>query len=337
MLKAHGFGTGSGFTGDLRYCVTNATSGSDTIVFAAGLTGTIQLEDALPTLNASVSIQGPWADQLTIAGGDVSYPTYGIFSVSSSAKVQISGLTLTDADEAIDNAGSIVINNCTLDTNDGALFNTGSATITNSTLYNNSYSSDAVYPNDGAVCNTGTLTVSDSTLSGNSTVAISNNGSATVSNSTLDDNDGGAITNDLSLTVNNSTLSNNDSRGSGAIGNGGSATVNNSTLSGNRGVDGGAISNSGNLTVNNRSDFDLRMLDMAGQIGDPGQGQDSAKKRMSVIVNCDPTFVFFRAEWGIMVVEFSWAWLRMKASADSRWASSELNSCSSPSSVDLRA
>ena len=30
------------------------------------------------------------------------------------------------------------------------------------------------------------------------------------------------------------------------------------------------------------------------------------------------------------------AWLRMKASADSRWASSELNSCSSPSSVDLR-
>ena len=30
------------------------------------------------------------------------------------------------------------------------------------------------------------------------------------------------------------------------------------------------------------------------------------------------------------------AWLRMKASADSRWASRELNSCSSPSSVDLR-
>ena len=54
-----------------------------------------------------------------------------------------------------------------------------------------------------------------------------------------------------------------------------------------------------------RGDFDLCMLDMAGQIGDPGQGQHSAKKRMSGIVNCDPTFAFFRDEWGIMVVEFS--------------------------------
>ncbi len=39
-------GAGSGSTGDLRYCCAHATSGSDTIVFAPGLTGAIDLKSA---------------------------------------------------------------------------------------------------------------------------------------------------------------------------------------------------------------------------------------------------------------------------------------------------
>jgi hypothetical protein len=50
-------------------------------------------------------------------------------------------------------------------------------------------------------------------------------------------------------------------------------------------------------------DFDLCVLDVAGEIGDPCQGQDTAKKRMSGIRNGDPTFAFFRDEWSITVVE----------------------------------
>src|SRR6266404_1409199 len=41
-------GQGSGLAGDLRYCVTQATSGQDTIAFS--VTGTINLTKALPDL-----------------------------------------------------------------------------------------------------------------------------------------------------------------------------------------------------------------------------------------------------------------------------------------------
>src|SRR5262249_33895597 len=48
---------GSALTGSLRYCITQATSGNDTINI--GVTGTINLAGALPDLAHSVSIQGP--------------------------------------------------------------------------------------------------------------------------------------------------------------------------------------------------------------------------------------------------------------------------------------
>ena len=45
-------GDGVGLNGDLRYCITNATSGLDTITF--GVTGTINLTRALPDLTQAV-------------------------------------------------------------------------------------------------------------------------------------------------------------------------------------------------------------------------------------------------------------------------------------------
>src|SRR5262245_25682197 len=56
-------GNGTGFSGDLRYCMTNALDG-DTINFA--VTGTINLTGALPNITRNITIAGPGADQLTV-------------------------------------------------------------------------------------------------------------------------------------------------------------------------------------------------------------------------------------------------------------------------------
>ena len=52
----------------------NFQAGDDVITFLPGLTGTIQLNGALPILNSNIDIQGPGANLLTVrrdTGGDV--------------------------------------------------------------------------------------------------------------------------------------------------------------------------------------------------------------------------------------------------------------------------
>src|SRR5262245_5732505 len=66
-------GGGTGFRGDLRYCITkvNNEPGPDSIDFR--VTGTINLIGALPSLTSDIDIQGPGLDQLTVqreTGGD---------------------------------------------------------------------------------------------------------------------------------------------------------------------------------------------------------------------------------------------------------------------------
>src|SRR5579884_2061598 len=198
-------GAGSGLTGDLRYCITNATSGTDDIAF--GVTGTIQLESALPALNTSVAIQGPGANQLTVARDPVGN-SLAIFVVGSAATVQISGLTLSSANlGAIENAGTLTVSACTLSGNTnssgpgGAISNTGTLTISYSNLLGNNVQNGLA---GGAIFNTGTLIINDSTVAGNTAYGGSN-----VSPNNLDAA-GGAI--DMaggSLTINSSTLANN--------------------------------------------------------------------------------------------------------------------------------
>src|SRR5262249_8205110 len=82
-------GEGGGFSGDLRYCITNAIAG-DTITF--DVVGTINLTRALPELNRSISIEGPGADLLAVrrdTGG-----VYRIFTVTGTPTIVISGLTI---------------------------------------------------------------------------------------------------------------------------------------------------------------------------------------------------------------------------------------------------
>src|SRR5262249_3942835 len=130
---------------------------NDTIAF--GVTGTIELESALPALNTSVSIQGPGANQLTVGRDLLNASYFGIFSVRSAATVQISGLTLTRGTTgAVTNSGTLTISDCNLSGN------------------HNSYGSG------GAISNTGALTISRSTLSGNQAYGFPGS-----------DGDGGAI------------------------------------------------------------------------------------------------------------------------------------------------
>ena len=68
-------GSGSGQTGDLRYCINSAISGTDTIVFDPTLFATpqtIKLSGTELGINSSVTIQGPGANLLKIDANHVS-------------------------------------------------------------------------------------------------------------------------------------------------------------------------------------------------------------------------------------------------------------------------
>jgi hypothetical protein len=173
-------GAGSDLAGDLRYCVTNAISGNDTITF--GVTGTIDLKSALPTLNKGVAIQGPGANLLMVERDPASSTSFGIFAIGSAASVQITGLTLAKGTEgAITNAGTLTVSSCTLTGNSaygqygGAIASGGTLTVSNSTLVGNTVYGPYLYFPDfggfayggGIYVSGGTLTLSSSTVSGN--------------------------------------------------------------------------------------------------------------------------------------------------------------------------
>jgi predicted outer membrane repeat protein len=209
-------GEGSDLAGDLRYCITHATSGQDTIDF--GVTGTLSLTQALPDLTRSVRIDGPGPDLVTVrrdTGGD-----YRIFTVDNGATVEISGLTIA---------------NGTTSTDGGGILNNGTLTVTHSTI--TGCSAGAAYSISGAgggISNgrSGVLTIRECTLSDNHVLTR------------LPFGQGGGINNEGMLAVDRTTVSRNQaSNGAGISNSGGTLTISNSTISSNRAGDGGGISN----------------------------------------------------------------------------------------------
>ena len=189
----------------LRDAITEANAIADgaDITFAPGVTGTITLTSNLPYIETNTVIIGPGAGTITISGNN----SYQIFNILTGT-VAISGLTLANANSAIDGGG--------------AIFNSGALTVTNCELFGNSGSEG------GAIYNFGTLTVSGSTFSENS------------------GGGGGAIANLRTLIVDTSTFSGNSSTASGGaiFSYEGVLTVNDSTFSGNSAaLFGGAIYN----------------------------------------------------------------------------------------------
>lgn len=142
----------------------NAHVGSDTIAFASGVTGTVQLASALPDLSSDINMEGPGADLLTVRRNSGSFR---IFSIGVGASVTLSGLTIANgfasgsfpancgggiyADHATLNLVGVAVlgNGATL--HGGAIFNAQSAvTISNCTIATNFVSASG-----GAIFNYG--------------------------------------------------------------------------------------------------------------------------------------------------------------------------------------
>lgn len=207
----------------------------DRIVFASGLSGTISLSDHF-ILNESVTIEGPGADRLTIAG--VSTNTgIPMFTVTA-GEVRFKGLTLTGgkttsmSGAAISNSGgSVTIENARLINNEsefgegGAVHSTNSLTIINSTIAENSAGKGGAISVASGLATIVASTLSDNTalLSGGAVYVSGNDTVASFINSTISGNSalatlgggGGIFVDSGSLEVLSSTITANSTNASG--------------------------------------------------------------------------------------------------------------------------
>jgi hypothetical protein len=215
-------GTGSGSSGDLRYCLTqaNSTPGTNTINFAVA--GTIDLHSELPNLSSNIVLVGPRTGSLTVQR-DQGATAFSVFTVDAVARVSISDLTITGGQND-GTAGS--------SGNGGGIANYGTLVLSNSTLAANS----AI--NGGGIYDAGDLTITNSTI-GDYTVANSNNLAA---NSAA--NGGGIWSNSPASLANVTVTGNQASTTGGGIDVAGGRIVLCNTLVGNN-VELGGISGSG--------------------------------------------------------------------------------------------
>ena len=237
--------------GSLRQALAVAHDG-DRITFA--VSGTITLTGGGLGVFKNVTISGPGADQLSIDGNQS--PTQPVFSVSAIAT--ISGLTIRNGQDGIDNFGILTVRNCILSGNSfhGISNSSGSSlTVVNSNVSDNviGISNHAIA--FGAV----TATIVSTTVSGNSGGGILTSVDAfgvagvTVTDSTVSSNSGhGGIYGAFRLTVTNSTITGNSSADNGGGIYGTSASIVNSTISGNSAkTSGGGIYDNGGLSIGN--------------------------------------------------------------------------------------
>jgi len=254
----------------------NAAAGADTIEFAPGVTGMINLITDLPDITDSLTIRGPGSAALTIAGNEL----YHAFTIATagSGGVTISGLTVDSSDtrntgEA--SGGAIAVTDTALTLDDVTLTNnqarptsaqafggglgvnnepgTGDVVITNSVMTNNVAVSTPGGGPDGEPIGGGGAWITADNI--------------TVTNSTFSENqaDVGAGIFALareSLTLTSLTVSNNNATdmGGGLVAGGSYVAISDSVVSGNQapeGIVGGAYvasiggPNAGTVSVTN--------------------------------------------------------------------------------------
>lgn len=227
--------------GSLRDQILAATPG-DTVVFDAGVTGTIPLASTL-TIAQNLTIQGPGAGNLTISGQGA----VRVFDVTGGA-LTVSGVTVANG------FGNGL----------GGAFNVNTAlTLRSSVLSGN------IATNGGAIAlaSGGTLTVTDSTFANNITTAIGGGALITFGNATLTGNtfvgntgpvNGGAINVQPTgvLTIINNTFRANSSGGlGGAISNLGTTMAINNTFSANQASSGAVIATGNNSATMHNNVF----------------------------------------------------------------------------------
>lgn len=270
--------------GSLRQAIldANGAAGADTIVFQAGVTGTITLTTGQLALTDSVTINGPGAANLTVSGNNASRVFYLYASAPFAAEINnlriVDGASVTfgagiinfSSDLTLDN---VVIEGCDASAGGGALAATDllggqmDIVIRNSSLTGNTSGRDG-----GAVyfyTTGGQFRVENSTISNNTATQdgggiylYHSNGTTNVVNSTISGNTAAVLGGGLSLyqidgsfNVSGSTFSTN----AGAYGGGAFAifsdiptNVENSTFSGNSatGAGGGVFFYYGALELN---------------------------------------------------------------------------------------
>jgi CSLREA domain-containing protein len=170
----------------------NAQSGDDTIAFAAGVTGTIQLGSALPQISTSMVIAGPGANVVTVRRNTA--PAYRIFVIANPPQndpvVTISGLTIANGlapngGTPIDSGGGIIndrskltVRDCVLTGNSssaasfsygGGIMNSeGNLTVDRCTFSNNNaYYGGGIANRRNSVAGISTVTISNSTFVAN--------------------------------------------------------------------------------------------------------------------------------------------------------------------------
>ncbi|HZE56783.1 MAG TPA: Ig-like domain-containing protein [Chthoniobacterales bacterium] len=238
----------------------NADPGVDTITFASGLTGTITLDTALPPLS-DMTIIGPGVSQLTVRRNSTAATRFRIFTITNSALVSISGMTISDGYTADGQSGPFP----TLGDNGGGILNGSGATLnltnvvikgnrtgnggsistgTNITSANGG-SGGGIFNEGGAVLNLTNVIVSDN-VAGNGGDA---GDAASVNVHSGPGGSAGAIFNGsgAALSLTNVTVTNN------TAGNGGNAAGGNAFAG--AGGDGGGILNSAMLTTCTNSTF----------------------------------------------------------------------------------
>jgi hypothetical protein len=224
--------------GTLRQAITdaNAAPDADTITFADGVKGRIELASRLPIINHAVDIQGPGARALTVDGNG--HDT--VFTVDASgdqaAQVTIAGLTITGGGpDSVAGSGiratygtvtvsrSTIIGNTSTSRGGGIAAEYGSLTLQNSTVSGNSVSGDVgggVFSGGADASHHAQLTILDSTISGNTADTdgggiFAHHGDVAITGSTIAGNTaheygGGIGANYTTVSVQDSVVAGND-------------------------------------------------------------------------------------------------------------------------------
>jgi hypothetical protein len=260
------------YVGSLRWAVAGANAlgavAGTTIAFAPGVTGTISLTAALPTIVYGLTITGPplvnGQPQLTVQRDPAAATAFTIFTMNGSAAtpVSIGNLTISGGNGAgvggISDVGgplSLVNDVVTGNASRGIMSQSSSLSLTNCTVSNNVGSIGA-----GIYANGSSLMLTGSSVTGNSTIqyggGIFSGTLTTIINSTIAGNSASQLAGGIScsgvVTIVGSTIANNTvgfatGRGGGIYYayagpiNVAGLTVRDSTLTGNVAANGGGI------------------------------------------------------------------------------------------------
>ena len=235
-------------TGDctLREAIrwANELSGDNTITFAPGVEGTIELRSALPALTTNIALLGPGADRITVRRFLGS--PYRIFTISNGTStgpiVTISGLTIAQGSAfgdvhpsnsgggILNDHGNLTLRGCALVGNQaasfgGGLFSEGAGSTAPLLIENCTFSGNSAVNSGGAVINSvAVATVSNCTFSGNT---AGNFGGGVYSL--------GGFSGSATLTMRNCTVAGNAANSGGGVVNGfgGNLNLANNILSAN--------------------------------------------------------------------------------------------------------